>query len=370
MAARASTLAQAFSNKIVKEMYEKDILPFVTNRDYEGEINAIGSKLNMLNFDRISEKNYTGSNLTADSITENNCVLTIDQYKSFYWEEKVLDNWLSYIKNPHPTVVTQAASERMKNKDTFVLGFYGDVGAGNRVGTNETTGTVTVDVTTGVVTGSATAFTAAMVGRGFKAAGHTKWYRVATYTNSTSITIIDDLDDVAAQYTGGAIGGGATYIIEAATPLNITTSNLLASFAKLKLKLDQAPIYGYSAVPDQGRFVVVPPEFENIVVAASGVALHVDPVYAELVKKGYIGTLQGMNIIKSTRLTGDNTNGYRLIAGTKDWLTYSEKTLSARIEEDIDGNFGTRFKDLFVYGAKVNDARRHFAAEGYFTFNV
>jgi len=370
MAARANTIAQAFSNKIIKEMYEKDILRLITNRDYEGEINGTGSKLNALNFDRISQKTYTNAAMTADSLTENNSVLTIDQYRAFYVKEKTIENWLSYVKNPMPTIVTQMADERLKDKDTFALGFYGDVGAGNRVGTNYTTGSVTVDVTTGVVTGSGTTFTSAMVGRGFKATGHTKWYRVKSYASATSITIEDDLDDVASQYTGGAISGGTAYIIEAATPVSITKTNLLDKVAALKLKLDQAPQYGYSAVPDTGRVLVVPPEFETIISGASGIALHVDEAFKTLVKEGYLGRLQGFQVVTSNRLAGDNTNGFRVLALHPSWLTYAEKTLQARIEEDLIGDFGQAFKDLFVYGAKVFDPRRHMAAEGYFTFNV
>src|SRR3972149_4451695 len=161
MAARGNTIAQAFSNKVMAELYDKDILENVVNRDYEGEINAIGSKLNVLGFDRISEKTYTGADLTADDLTENNMDLTIDQYRSYYWKEKTLDNWLSYIKNPHPTIVEQVVNERSKNMDAYVLGLHADVGAGNWVGTSYTTGTVTVTVTTGQVDGSGTTFTAA-----------------------------------------------------------------------------------------------------------------------------------------------------------------------------------------------------------------
>lgn len=368
MAARATTVAQGFSNKLMLEMYDKNLLDVVTNRDYQGEINAVGSKLNILNFDRVSEKTYSGANLTADSLTENNALLTIDQYKSFYWKEMTLDNWLSYIKNPHPTIVTQVANERNKNMDSYAFGFYGDVAAGNRVGTNYTTGTVTVDVTTGVVTGSGTTFTAAMVGRGFKATGHTAWYRVKTYSSATSIVIEDDKDDATSAYTGGAIGAGATYIVEANTPVSITTSNLLAQIALLKLKLDKAEANSKSAVPDTERWLIVPPEFEQTIVQASGIALHVPEVYSGLVKRGMITELQGFKVFKSNRLTGNNTDGYRILAGHPNWMTFAEKVLDARMEEDIIGNFGTAYKDLFVYGAKVTDSRRHFAAELYATF--
>jgi len=365
---RATTLAQGFSQKLLKEMYDRSLLDAIVNRDYQGEINEVGSKLNILNFDRISEKTYDGSNLSVDSLTENNTTLTIDQFKSFYWKEKTLDNWKSYIKNPHPTVVAQKADERNKNMDEFAFGLYADIGAGNRVGTDYTTGTVTVDVTTGQVTGSGTTFTAAMVGRGFKADGHTTWYRVKTYNSATDIIIEDDLDDITSAYTGGAIAGGSTYTIESATTVAITTANLMAKVAALREKLDLAEKNGYNSVPDSDRWLLVPPEFETKLVQASGIALHVPAVYEDLVKKGMITELLGFKVFKTNRLSGDNTDGYHVIAGHSNWLTFAEKLLAADIEEDLVANFGSAYKDLFVYGAKVADSRRHMAAEGFWTF--
>jgi len=369
MASRAATIAQGFSNKVMKAMYDKNLMDSIVNRDYEGEINGVGSKLNILDFDKVSEKTYSNTPLTADSLTENNGALTIDQYKSFYWKEKTLDNWLSYIKDPHPTIVDQVANERSKNIDSFILGKYASVGAGNRVGTDYITGTVTIDAS-GNVTGSGTTFTASMVGRGFKAVGHSKWYRVKTFTNATTIVIEDDLDDVTSQYTGGVINAGATYTIEAATAIALTTTNLLQQVAALKLKLDKAEANGYHAVPDEGRFLIVPPEFEDVVVRASGIVLHVPEVYDNLIQKGMIGQLLGFNLFRSNRLTGDNTNGYHIIGGQSGWMTFAEKVLQARIEEDLIGDFGAAFKDLFVYGAKVKDARRHFAGEIFATFTL
>lgn len=367
MATRATTLAQGFSQKLLKEMYDRSILDVVVNRDYEGEINAVGSKLNILNFDRISEKTYAGSALSADSITENNSVLTIDQFKSFYWKELAIDNWKSYIKDPHPTIVTQKADERNKNMDTYAFSLYGDVGAGNRSGTDYTTGTVEID-TSGNVTGSGTTFTSAMVGKGFKATGHSVWYRVKTYTSATAIVIEDDKDDTTSAYTGGAITAGTAYTIEAATVLQISTSTLLSKVAVLKQKLDLAEKYGYSSVPDSDRFLLVPPEFETMLVQATGIALHVPAVYEDLIKKGLITELLGFKVFKTNRLSGNNTDGYHVIAGHPGWLTFAEKLLEADIEEGLIGDFGSAYKDLFVYGAKVADSRRHFAAEGFWKF--
>jgi hypothetical protein len=87
-----------------------------------------------------------------------------------------------------------------------------------------------------------------------------------------------------------------------------------------------------------------------------------------MIKRGAIGQLLGFNVIVTNRLTGDNTNGYRILALQKGWMTFADKVLQVTMEEDIPGNFGKRYKDLYVYGAKVNDSRRNYAAEGYWTF--
>ena len=367
MSAYGTKLAEGFSNKLSKEMYDKSLLSAITNSEYEGEINAVGSKLNILNFDRLSEKTYANSALTADDITENNAQLVIDQYKSFYWKEKTLARWLSYIKNPHATIVDQVVNERLRNMDTFALGFYGDVAAGNRVGT-DVTGTLTsIAATTGIVTSAGTEFTEDMEGRGFKAVGHDVWYRIKTYTDSSHVVIEDDKDDATSAYTGGAIGA-VEFTVEAADVLQISTSNLLQYVSTLKQKLDVADRNSKSTVPDTDRFLIVPPEFETMLVRASGVVLHVPEAYQELVKRGFITELQGFKVFKSNRLTGNNSDGFRVLAGHPNWMTFAEKTLAARMEEDLTGDFGTAYKDLFVYGAKVIDSRRHFAAEGFWKF--
>jgi len=369
MSAYATKVAEGFSQKLMKEVYDKSLIDKIVNRDYEGEINGVGSKLNILNFNRISEQTYTKGGLVVESLYENNATLTIDTYKSFYWKEYTIDKWLSYIKNPHATIVSQKADERNKNMDTFVFGKYADVGAGNRVGTDaDDATTITILVDTGAFTvAGGTPCDSTWVGRGIKAVGHSKWYRVKSVTNTTTGFIEDDLDDVTSQYKGGAIAG-ASYVVEAISAISLTTANLLQKISLLKQKLDIAERFGYSSVPDSDRFLVVPPEFESTLVRASGVVLHVPEAYQELVKNGFITELQGFKVFKSNRLTGNNTDGFRILAGHSNWMTFAEKLLEADIEEDITGDFGSAYKDLFVYGCKVTDSRRHFAAELYATF--
>lgn len=362
--AYATKLAEGFSSKLIKTIYENAPIDEFVNRDYEGEINAVGSKLNILSLARLSEKTYNGSNLTPDDLTEVNTQLVIDQYKSFYWREKTIDKWKSYIKNPKGTVVTQIANERKKNIMTYLMGFWTDAGAGNWYGTDYTTGTVAVANSTGVVTGTGTTFTAAMVGKPFKATGHTKWYRVASYSSATSITIENDSDDETTSYDGGAISAGATYTIQANTVKTIDNSSVkfLDMILDLKQKLDEAE------VPDEDRNIFLPPAAFTSMAKDTSIKLSVESAYQELVTKGYKGEIEGFRIWTTSRVPGDNTNGFHIVAAHKSFLTFADKALEVGMEEDLIGNFGSAYKDLFVYGAKVADERRKFAAHAFVKF--
>jgi hypothetical protein len=111
----------------------------------------------------------------------------------------------------------------------------------------------------------------------------------------------------------------------------VTTTNLLQKVADLRQNwIGEA---NSNAVPQEGRWLIMTPEFLNTLVRASGVALHVPEVYTDLIKKGYQGDLLGFKIFVSNRLTGNNTDGYRVLAGHPNWMTFAEKMLSADIEE-------------------------------------
>jgi hypothetical protein len=362
----ATKVAEGFSARLLKHIYEYAPIEAFVNRDYQGEINSVGSKLNILQIAKLSEKDYTGSNLSPDSLYETNTVLTIDQKKSFYWAEKTIDKWASYIKDPHSTVVAQKANERIKNIMTFLLAFWGDIGSGNWYGVSYTTGTVTVDVTTGAVTGSGTTFTSGMVGKPFKAAGHSVWYRVKTFSSTTAIVIEDDSDDETSAYTGGAIGAGATYEIQANTVRTIDNGGSNASFLTMVLTLKN--MLDEAEVPDEDRVLFIPPVAQITAMKDAGIKLSVPAAYQELVKQGMIAELVGFKVFVSNRVAGDNTNGFHVVAAHKSWLTFADKTLESGMEEDLIGNFGSAFKDLFVYGAKVADGRRKFAAHAFVKF--
>lgn len=308
---------EAFSAKAIQIFYQTAIADKITNSDYEGDLKGKGSRMNILTFGEITEKNYTGANLTADDVEESEAQLVTDQQKAFYFKIKSIDQFKSYIKSPEGTILAQVANRLKYLIDSYVLGLYGDVAAGHRVGTDYSTGTVTVDVTTGAVTGSGTTFTAAMVGRGFKADGHTKWYRVKTFTDTTHIVIENDSDDNTSEYDGGAIAGGSSYVIEAATAVQVTKDNIYAKLTTLRAKLDNAEI------PGDNRWLVVSPEVEALIIQAPEYTPAVTQAYEEVIKRGYVGMIAGFDVYKASdgRLGGNSTDGWHLMAGHKMGIT-------------------------------------------------
>jgi hypothetical protein len=100
----------------------------------------------------------------------------------------------------------------------------------------------------------------------------------------------------------------------------------------------------------------------------TSIKLAVESAFQALVVKGYMGTLESFKLIKSNRVAGDNTNGFHILGGHPSFLTFADKVLEAGMEEDLIGNFGTAFKDLFVYDAKVADDRRKFGVHAFVKF--
>lgn len=336
----------------MKIYYTNSVAEDITNQDYEGEVKDKTSILNIMTFGKILSHTYTGANMTVDDLTESSGQLLTDQAKDFYFRVKSYDKFRSYIKSPEGTILEQTASELKKVIDTFVLGFWTEVGAGNRRGTDYMSGTVTIDAS-GNVTGAATTFDSTMVGKGFKAAGHSVWYRVKTFTSTTAIVIEDDFDDLTSAYTGGAIGGGSTYRIQANTAKQLTSSNIFDEINQLNVLLTNQEI------PLEGRWIVVTPEISALIkLNANFNPSGVPGAYDKLVTNGRVGgKMANFEVYESPRVIGDSVNGWHIMAGHKSAITFAMGMTETGME-DLIGNFGKAYKSLYVYGAKVVDERR------------
>jgi len=352
MSAYATNVAEEFAAKAIERFFETAVTPMITNDDYEGEIENKASRLNILTFDEDQGlQDYDGSDLTMGEVTESEGTLNTDQQKAYYFRVKSIDKFKSYVKDPESTLMVQKAGQLQEAVDAYVLGIgKDDAASGNRVGTDYTTGTVAVAVTTGVVTGTGTTFTSGMVGLGFKATGHTVWYRIKTFTSTTSITIEDDKDDETSAYTGGAISAGASYTIEANTARAITSSNAYSTLLDLKQKLDE------DKTPKANRTVVVNSYFMRHLLEA-GVVTRDTESDTKVIANGFVTRIAGFDLYENEEVSGDNTNGFWIVAGHKSAITFAMAFTETGIE-DLVGNFGQAYKGLNVYGAKVVDERR------------
>jgi len=352
---------ELFVSQALEIFYSKSISEVLCNFDYEGEIEGKGTILNVLTFGALDWTTYTGADMTAADLTESNSRLVTDQAKYSYFTVKSYDKLRSYVKNPEGPAQRQLANRLQQLIDIFVLGFYGDVGAGNRSGTDYTTGSVTVDVTTGVVTGSGTAFTSAMVSKPFKATGHSDHYRVKTYSSGTSIVIEDDSDDLASAYTGGAIAGGATYVIQAVTAVQVTKTNVFAKVNALGVLLTNEEI------PTDDRHLAVPASIASLIRESSEYISTGAESGRQRILDGQLEKMfAGFNVyeVPDGRFTGNSTDGFHVLGGHKSALCFA-MALTENGEEPAIANFGKRFKSLVVYGAKVPDERRKALVEGY-----
>ncbi len=355
MATFATTLAQGFSQKVISLFFEQSIAMDITNQDYEGEIKDKLSYLNILTFGAVALKPYTGSALVADDVTESVGVLQTDQQKAYYFKIQSLQRFHSWIKNPDGTMVSTLAKTLAQEIDSFVLGFEGDVAAGNRIGTNvDDSTTITITASTGAFTVSGgSPVTSAWVGKGIKAVGHSTWYRVKSVSSTTEGVIEDDFDDKDSAYSGGAISG-ASYVVEAVSKAQIAKNTIYAGILALKQKLDEAQI------PQSDRFLILPPAIVAVLLQGTELIPAVATAY-EAVQKGYMGTVAGFQVYMSNQVAGDNTDGYKVLAIHKSWLTFAMGWTETGIE-DLIGDFGKAYKGLNIYGAKVVDERRKAAA--------
>ncbi len=354
----ATNPAEKFASTALEIYFEMAVAPMITNDDYEGEIKSGNgaTRLNILTLDEDQGlQNYTGANLTLGNATESEGQLICDQKKAWYFQIKSLDKFESFVNDPASSIMQRKGGELQEAIDSYVLGLWGDVAAGNRVGTDYTTGTVEVTVTTGAVAGTGTTFASTMVGKGFKADGHTTWYRIKTFTSTTAIVIEDDKDDVTSAYTGGAISAGASYTIQANTPVALSTSNVYGYFVDLATKLDE------SKTPARDRWVVVNGAVKAVLLKSDDFTRAVESD-TDVIRNGMIGSIAGLKVFHNEQLAGDNTDGYHVLAGHKSAITMA-LAFTETGTENVQGNFSTGYKGLTVYGAKVIDERRKALAE-------
>lgn len=377
-----STTSIKYETKALKKFFSRSMYVDVVNDNFEAA-NVSDPKMKKSvdkKFKEFVVTTLTGggwkstdgvSAITYSKLTEVLSRLVVNTFLEIADEIPSVAAFASAVDSPDSEIIDQAAQSLYEEMDQVLLGFYTDAASGNWLGTNYVTGTVTVTVTTGAVVGVGTTFAAGMVGKPFKAAGHSKWYRVKTFTDTTHIVIENDSDDTTSAYDGGAIAGGAAYVIQANTCLAITESNF-------KYNLDVlSGMLSTNKIPNDGKRWLAMPELaaKPVLLAATELNPSIKEVFDETVIKGKVAKASGFDLyfLPDDWFTGDNTNGFMCVGGHKSFITgafgYIEHISTIKAEQNPNGH-SDLIKGLFGHGEKVADERRKAGVAFYAKFNL
>ncbi|MDA2921702.1 hypothetical protein MYX07_00365 [Patescibacteria group bacterium AH-259-L07] len=344
-----SNFGEQFAVNVLRKFYRVAVAPMITNADYEGDIKKGGDRLNILSFlGDVTWNDYTvGTDMTVQALADTEDQLVIDQKKYYNFDIDDVDKQFTYVDDQDSTLIENAADQLGKKIDTLVLALHTQVKAGHRIGTDYTTGTIAVD-SAGVVTGTSTVFTSAMVGLGFSPDAGVTWYRISVFTSTTSITVTD-WDDTA--YSGGVVSGGTSYIIEANTVFTVTKTTIYQYIVQLGELLTEDDI------PEHSRWLVLPPKIATLVRQSPDLTPAVDRAYDEVVLNGHLGMIAGFSVYESNQVAGDNSAGFRCLAGHIGFITFAKAFTESRVKE-AEKQFALLYQGLCLYGAKVAIERR------------
>lgn len=114
--------------------------------------------------------------------------------------------------------------------------------------------------------------------------------------------------------------------------------------------VDLGVILDEANIPEDGRFVVIPP-FYHALIEKSDKWQHTE-TGVDIIKNGYVGRMAGFDVYKSNNVPNTTKTKYKIIAGHPMATTYAEQI------NEVEGyrpesRFADAVKGLHLYGAKV-----------------
>lgn len=241
--------------------------PGVVNRDYEGEVANQGDTVRITSISRPTIATYAknATTITAETLTDAQRVLVVDQAKYFAFEVDDIDKRQAANGGALMSEAAQEAAYGLGDViDQYVAGFYTSADAGNAIGTT-------------AVTTAAIAYT---------------------------------------------------------------------QLVALRTKLNQAN------VPTAGRFVIVPPWYEGLLLDNDRFVRQDAAGTTEGLRNGAVGRAAGFDILVSNNvpiITGDD---YAVMAGHPSAISFAEQISKVEAYRP-ESHFSDALKGLSLYGAKV-----------------
>lgn len=131
-----------------------------------------------------------------------------------------------------------------------------------------------------------------------------------------------------------------------ASPLSISADTAYALLVKMKVALDKAN------VPTQGRYVLMPPEFEGFMLLDNRFASAYGNNAEGRLINGMVARAAGFDIYISNNVKNTEGSLYKVCASTIDQATYANQLVRTEAYRREKG-FDDGVKGLHVYGAKV-----------------
>ena len=148
-------------------------------------------------------------------------------------------------------------------------------------------------------------------------------------------------------YTAGLlkVGTAVENLGDDSTPIVVTDKNAYELLVRMKTILDR------KNVPQEGRWVVMPPEYEGFMLLDPRFAYNTGKSEQRL-ENGKVGRACGFNIHISNNVPNESGQKYKIIASWNDCGTYAEQILKTETYK-MEKRFGNGVKGLHVYGAKI-----------------
>lgn len=164
-----------------------------------------------------------------------------------------------------------------------------------------------------------------------------------SYTESASYGFQSTIE----KYVAGIMAKEAKLVLGSdEQPVALTSENIYKQLIKMKVGLDKAN------VPPVGRFVVLPPEAEGLLLEDNKFVYVGTSSSEDSLKNGKVFRACGFDIAISNNVPVNEGNKYKIIASYKGSTTFAQQLLETKAYSPEKG-FGDALKGLVVFGAKV-----------------
>ena len=159
------------------------------------------------------------------------------------------------------------------------------------------------------------------------------------------------LADNTDRYVAGLLAGGTITagLGTSSSPITINKDNAYECMIKAKTALDRAN------VPTAGRWIVVPPEYEGLMLLDNRFASAGGTNAESRLINGLVARAAGFDIYVSNNVPNTSNAKYKIIAGTNMACTFADQILKTEAYRP-ESKFADAVKGLHVYGGKLTRA--------------